>query len=167
MNWDAVAAVGEMVGALAVVISLVFVGIQVRQNTVVAGRSNARQTATDHQRSLENFLEETMADITLRGLEGLEGLTEIERYRFDIAISVWLEAIEQAFADSILGAFPKDLLVAYTNRLYILLDRPGGLAWWEQHQAWFSPSFRAEVERLRKQATPEGMKNAGIGEPYN
>jgi hypothetical protein len=63
--------------------------------------------------------------------------------------------------------FPKDLLVAYTNRLYLMLDRPGGLAWWEQHQAWFSPSFRADVERLRKQATPEDMKNAGIGGPYN
>jgi hypothetical protein len=167
MNWDVIATIGEIVSAVAVVISLIFVGFQVRQNTVATERANARQTASDHERSLANFLDEKIADIILRGFEGLEGLTEVERYRFDIGTSIWLETIEQAFADSKLGLFPKDLLVAYTNRLYILLDRPGGLAWWEQHQAWFSPSFRVEVERLRKQATPEGMKNAGIGEPYN
>ena len=167
MNWDVIAAIGEIVSALAVVVSLVFVGFQVRQNTVATERANARQTASDHERSLVNFLDEKIADIVLRGLEGLDGLTQVERYRFDIATSIWLEAIEQAFADSKLDSFPKDLLVAYTNRLYIILDRPGGLAWWEQRQAWFSPSFRAEVERLRKQATPEDMKNAGIGGPYN
>lgn len=167
MNWDVIAAIGEIVSALAVVISLIFVGIQVRQNTVVTERANARQTASDHQRSLENFLDETMADIILRGLEALDSLTQVERYRFDNATSVWLETVEQAFADSKIGAFPDDLLVAYRNRLYIMLDRPGGLVWWEQHQSWFSPSFRADVERLRKQGTPEEMKNAGVGELYN
>ena len=33
MNWDAVGAIGEIVGALAVVITLVYLAIQVRQNT--------------------------------------------------------------------------------------------------------------------------------------
>jgi len=33
LNWDAIGAIGEIVGAIAVVLSLIFLGIQMRQNT--------------------------------------------------------------------------------------------------------------------------------------
>ena len=33
MNWEAIAAVGEIVGATAVVVSLVYLAVQIRQNT--------------------------------------------------------------------------------------------------------------------------------------
>lgn len=33
MNWDAIGAIGEVVGALAVVISLVYLALQIRQNS--------------------------------------------------------------------------------------------------------------------------------------
>jgi len=167
MDWDAIGAIGEIVGAFAVVISLIFVGIQVRQNTSATERSNARQTSSDHERSLENFLDEKVADIILRGLEGMDGLTPVEKYRFDMATSIWLEVVEQAFADSKIGSFPDDLLVAYRNRLFIMLDSPGGRDWWEQRQPWFSPSFREEVNRLRDQGTPQEMENAGVRNPAN
>lgn len=40
MNWDAVGAIGEIIGATAVVVSLVYLAIQIRQNT------NASKAAT-------------------------------------------------------------------------------------------------------------------------
>lgn len=40
MNWEAIGAIGDIVGAVAVVISLVYVAVQVRQNT------NASRAAT-------------------------------------------------------------------------------------------------------------------------
>ena len=33
MNWDAIGAIGEIVGAAAVVVTLIYVAVQVRQNT--------------------------------------------------------------------------------------------------------------------------------------
>jgi hypothetical protein len=36
MNWDSVGAVGEIVGALAVLITLIYLSVQIRQNTKVA-----------------------------------------------------------------------------------------------------------------------------------
>ncbi len=46
MNWDAISAVGEIVGALAVVVSLIYLATQIRQNTKVA-RSSMRHGITD------------------------------------------------------------------------------------------------------------------------
>jgi hypothetical protein len=33
MNWEAIAAVGELIGALAVVVSIVYLSVQIRHNT--------------------------------------------------------------------------------------------------------------------------------------
>ena len=42
MNWDAIGALGEILGAMAVIGSLLFVGVQIRSNT------RASQIATTH-----------------------------------------------------------------------------------------------------------------------
>jgi hypothetical protein len=162
MNWDAIGAVGEIIGAIAVVISLIYVGVQIRQNTVVTKRSNARQTASDHERALTNFLEEDVAELILRGLNDIGALSHVEQYRFDLAVSIWLESIEQAYADAAIGSFPQEQLVSYRNRLFIMLSSPGGREWWSRRKVWFSEEFRAEIERLEKQGAPKDMAETGL-----
>ena len=44
MSWDAIIAVTEIVGVIAVVISLLYVGFQVRQNTMQLRQDNLRET---------------------------------------------------------------------------------------------------------------------------
>lgn len=46
MNWEAISAISDIVGAVAVVISLVYVAAQIRQNTKMA-RSGAKQSLTE------------------------------------------------------------------------------------------------------------------------
>ena len=46
MNWDAISAVSETMGAGAVVISLVYIAAQIRQNTQMM-RSTAKQSLTE------------------------------------------------------------------------------------------------------------------------
>ncbi|GAF93200.1 unnamed protein product, partial [marine sediment metagenome] len=47
MNWDAIGAVGEIVGALAVVITLIFLTIQIRQSTAAVRHSTSRGIQED------------------------------------------------------------------------------------------------------------------------
>ncbi len=46
MNWDAIGAIGELIGALAVVITLVFLVLQVRHNTRAMNESNRLERAS-------------------------------------------------------------------------------------------------------------------------
>ena len=62
MNWEAAGAIGELVGAAGVIASLIYVGYQIRQNTIATERSNARQTASEHGRALLSILDEDVAD---------------------------------------------------------------------------------------------------------
>ena len=49
MNWEAIGAVGETVGALAVLVTLVYLAVQIRQNTK-AVQAAAVDSTTSHVR---------------------------------------------------------------------------------------------------------------------
>jgi len=153
---------GEFVGAIGVVASLVYLGIQIRQNTTATERSNARQIAAEHSRTLRSFMETEISDIILRGHQDLDILTPHEKYRWDLAMSSWLEIIEQAYADSKVGAFPEDILAMYRNRLSLIVDTKGGRQWWGNNRAWMSPPFRAEVDRILEEGVPEELETGRL-----
>lgn len=45
MNWDAIGAIGEVIGALGVIITLAYLALQIRQNTTMM-RANVKQSQT-------------------------------------------------------------------------------------------------------------------------
>ena len=83
MNWEALAAVSELVGAVAVVVTLAYVAIQIRQNTS-ALRSTATQGAHDQASGLYDLLatDGTLAEIFARGLTAPDSLSVEETARF-------------------------------------------------------------------------------------
>ena len=46
MNWDAIAAVGELLGASAVLVTLIYLAIQIRQNTSAVATATYESTMT-------------------------------------------------------------------------------------------------------------------------
>ena len=45
MNWEATGAIGEVVGAAGVIASLMYLAVQIRQNTKSVRRASARQSS--------------------------------------------------------------------------------------------------------------------------
>ena len=83
VNWLAVSAIAEVAGAVAVVASLLYLAIQVRQNTKQARL--AAQQATVHE--LGHALraqahDRDWAELLSRALQGLDGLDGVERVQF-------------------------------------------------------------------------------------
>jgi hypothetical protein len=161
MNLSDLGNIGEFIGSIAVIGSLIYVGYQIRQNTIATERSNARQTASDHARANFAIMDEKVADIVLRGLNNLGDLTPVERYRLDLAIAGWLEGIEQAFADYAQNNFKESSLKQYRTRILALLDTPGGRAWWKECDVWFSEEFQLDLNELLDIHTGE-IDNASV-----
>ena len=46
MNWEAVSAIGELIGALAVLLTLVFLIVQIRQNTIALQQQGSRESTS-------------------------------------------------------------------------------------------------------------------------
>jgi hypothetical protein len=90
LNWDAIGAIGEIIGAIAVVLSLVFLGVQLRQNTRAMDERNKleRTAALDrHTDSVSRWRgdlarHEDLAEIWYKGLQD-QPLTEVEAARIN------------------------------------------------------------------------------------
>lgn len=155
MNWEAIGAVGEILGAVGVIATLIYLAVQIRQSTAATNRSNVRHSLESQNAALASLLEESVAELFIRGLKSLDSLNEVERYRFDNAFVQWVSACEQAFLDSREGNFSSDSFRVFENAIVGYMLTPGGKQWWEESQAWFSPPFRKDVNRLCLHPTNE------------
>lgn len=162
MNWDAVGAIGEVVGALAVVATLGYLAIQIRQNTMAVRRNSVRQANEGNSRALNSLIDEGVSEVFVRGLKSLDDLSDVERFRFDNVFYQWLSAQEQAFIDRREGAISDDSFAVYENTVPGFLTTPGGREWWRQRCLWFSSSFRNDVDRLISMPTVEAKKSGPV-----
>ena len=90
MNWDAMGAVGEVVGALAVVISIVYLAIQIRQNTQTTKLSVEIDISKSFSTSLTELSSTNLPYIFFRGLDDLEQLTDEEAAQFGFYVAIEL-----------------------------------------------------------------------------
>ena len=86
MNWETIAAISEAVGAMAVVVSLIYLAVQIRQNTK-AIRGTTIDAITAHQQEELRWSSE-MPEVFRKALEEPEALTYEESWR----LSEWMTA---------------------------------------------------------------------------
>ncbi len=150
MDLAQLANIGEFIGGLAVIASLIFVGVQIRQNTKTALRANARQAATQNVSALRAMIDQPdlFSDPDDFGFGARDTLSPSARLRFDLSWAIWLQAAEQLFADEREGLLEYEYKEPYMNVLRAVLSLPGGRDYWEDRRVWFSRSFQAEIDAL-------------------
>jgi len=153
---------GEFVASVGVLITLIFIIVQIRQNTAAVTRASIRQSNEGNSRALKSLLDEDVSELFIKGLKSLDSLSEVERYRFDNAFYQWLSAQEQAFLDRREGALSGDSFVTYENVVPGFLITVGGKKWWEERCVWFAPSFRDDVDRLISQLSTEASGSGPV-----
>ena len=87
MNWDAIGAIGEVFGALAVVVSVVYLATQVRKQTEEARLTASRDLASQLGDAIQTITEDDgFAEIWLKGVRDYEALPEKERIRLSFLL---------------------------------------------------------------------------------
>ena len=83
MNWEAVSAIGQVTGAIAVIATLLYLSVQIRHSVLALRNTNA--WAINEGLSTLNgriATDPELADIWLRGVKDLDSLSPIDRERF-------------------------------------------------------------------------------------
>jgi hypothetical protein len=150
MNWDALGAFAETISAIAVVVTFVFLTIQLRQNTRAIEHATNRAVFEDAYTWMYKVAESPeMADLYLAGMNG-EALSSRDRLRFSLLLNTLFVHWNHAF-DA--GAFE----IVNNSQIAGVLARPGGAAYWERVLAnrsiSLSPGFIAHVEALKPERT--------------
>jgi hypothetical protein len=85
VNWEAAGAIGEIVGAAAVVVSLVYLASQIRTQNREARAASVHQVM--HEYSISRLHEPAMADLWVAAIEDFGSLSSSERLRFVVYLT--------------------------------------------------------------------------------
>ena len=148
MNWEAISAIAEVVGVMAIVVSLIYVSIQIRQNTKVA-RAATRQAVADATENLGNDLLNNgdIAEILVKHINGAE-LSAVESLRLQARCYRDMQHWENIYYQFNEGLVSPDQWLGFRKNLIALLEITAYLEYWDHEASHYSDEFRKEMRAI-------------------
>jgi hypothetical protein len=149
MDWDAVSAIAEVIGAIAIVVSLIYVGVQVNDGTRAARSATASDAASVMQAwYLEVGSDAQKSKLFLNGMANPDAFSREEFYQFTMMLHAGFLAFQNAYYLSQEGTLDGGLQRSITNVMLAVKDQPGFHLYWNDRKQMFNPSFVGFVDNL-------------------
>jgi hypothetical protein len=149
MSLEQISSLAQIAGSIGVVISLVFVGLQVRQNTAALYRN-------EHNSTMEQWTvirmaitkNRDIAELMTAGLSGERDLDAADQLRLEQFLQENLWAAFHIWDREHRGVFVKGTFAMTGGVLVVsLLATPRGSAWWrEAKHLGFIPAYVTDVD---------------------
>ena len=148
MNWEAFGAIGEILGAAAVVVSLVYLAIQIRIQNKESRLAATHEISVGFRESLSSFLDSDLVDIFLKANRDIDSLSENERLRLLIGMQRIYRLWEEAYHQHAAGRLDPRVWNAMVSLYSSYLSAPGFSVFWELRKQHYDAEFRAFVDDL-------------------
>lgn len=147
MNWDAAGAVGEIIGALAVFLTLVYLARQINQNTK-AVRATALDSSVSSSLEVRGkiFEDPGLTAIYLKGLVNPDELNEIDKARFKLLLDNITWALWNLYSQADVAELSSDLWESQKAVLKRTYSSQGGKWFLNEYGHEFPKSFIAEIK---------------------
>ncbi|WNC72362.1 hypothetical protein RGQ13_19930 [Thalassotalea psychrophila] len=153
MNWNAIIALSEVVGVIAIISSLIYVAAQIRQNTLIARATIIHSTNTAATRIPELIAQDAeLAIIYRKGISG-QSLDGVDLERFIALVEmyvIWLEDVDSQFdADLYFNDDDLDGVIdAMSYELMNWFSTPEVRKWWHQEAKQnYVPGFAIKMDK--------------------
>jgi hypothetical protein len=132
MNLEQYSAIAEIIGVLAVILTLIYLSIQIRANTAAVKRES-KHTALE----LANCFAVTLGSsgecsaVFGKGLSEFDTLQDHEKIQFYNLFSMLISMADAVYTDYQLGITTRDEFVRNFKTQAMFLKTPGGTAYWD------------------------------------
>lgn len=170
MNWNAIGALGEIFGGLAVVLSLVYVAAQLRQNT----QALRRAASADAISAIRHWNDALIRDpevgrIFTQGLTGIDSLSEADRIRFLTLMVNFFKTYEDLYYQYANGAMDPEVWAGWEQLGVMYFNTVGMRQYWNERRPIFSASFQRWMDSISDLPPAERniaeIASAGVTEP--
>ncbi len=126
MNWDAIAAVGELLGALAVLITLVYLAVQIKQNTLAVATATYESTmAGFNDINVVVASHPALASVLDRGCQNPGLLNAEEVVQFNFLLRCYANQWWKLFKLYERGNLPEEEWSVFAREAAQFLEQPG------------------------------------------
>jgi len=155
MNWDAIGAVGEIFGALAVVVTLLYLGRQLRQESLATTGETMSSWLSDYNVLILELLRDAeVSKIIRQGLTDFGSLDSNDQMRFHIWMIAHLLNAQNLYLQRQDGVMHLQLADTVLSFNASMLSLNGGRYWWGTTRAILQPDFVAHMDNLIERAAP-------------
>jgi len=158
--------IGEFVAAVAVLISLIYLAVQIRQNTKSLRASTFQGAIRDVVEHLDQLAGDAeLTRIWFAGIRDFESLPAEDRQRFSVYANSLLRRIENVVYQTSQGTLHPGSWRGLRASLKDTFSHPGVVAWWRRARHLFNPQLQdfVEAELLGNKQEPE-MHDAQDGQ---
>src|SRR3989338_2365683 len=159
MNWEAVSAIGQLLGAVAVVITLVYVSREVRANPQAMVRCT-RDSVCRKLMELNHMLaqDDRLAWIFQHGSKDpqWESLSEEARARLAAVLFSLFKVFENLYLHTLNESIEPEVWEYNNQMLFVYATQPGCRRYWEMRRAVFDVRFRTVVDSITEVKVPAG-----------
>ncbi len=154
MQLENIALITDVVQAIAVVATLIFVGFQVRYSTRIARMSAAQNSAQLLAQNMGRVTDSPdLAELLTDRDRPLEDFSAAQRLRLSNFVGTAFRHLEVLHAHRRYDIFEEELWQGAVGRLRRMLDNPRIRDWWEDNKEIYAASFGdyvdAEVRKIR------------------
>jgi len=156
VNWEAISAIAEIAGVLAVVGSLIFLAFQIRSQNRESRMAAMHEVSAAFRESISSVCDPTIAEIIVRGNQDFDSLLDSEKL---VAIGFnqrILRVWEEAFHQHSEGRLSETIWNVMVKQYASLMCSTTTSRVWELRKEFFDPSFRDFVDSLER--TPYSME---------
>jgi hypothetical protein len=141
----------QIAEAIAVVATLLFIAVQIRETRRIAA-ADSYQGLFQSVNQFYNTLSTThgLAQLYIKGRKHPASLAEEERSRFFYACVQWFCFYENLYLQYSHGLLPKQYFDAWCEAFTHDLRDPGFVAYWKQERLDYAKEFRMYVDRTLK-----------------
>ena len=165
-------AIGELVGGVAVIATLIYLAVQIRQNVKQLKLSSLQAAVVGYAERIEGILaDEDRFPVFSEGLKDFASLPPNKRAKFHGMMIGNLSVFENNLNLYRSGVLPAEQIVVYERDVVAILKSPGASFWWSQiKEAYFSVSLKEHVDRILDSMGPdvpplsESLELMGSGE---
>jgi hypothetical protein len=154
MNWEAIGAISEVVGALGVIATLAYLAVQIKQNSEHLAESakfaeaglietNANSVIEIRKMMLMN---PDLLDLQIRGSQSFASLDLAERVKFDMWIRIVFQQSQSMYLRHLLFSHDPDDHGGAVRLLEQALRKKGIQEWLDQAETDWRPEFREWVQ---------------------
>jgi len=148
LSFENIYFIEQTIAAVAIVVSLIFVGLQVRQNTTATQTASA-QAYVSSDNEIVGLINASpkLADVLHQGANGLSALKGGDLIRFMAFLDVLFISYQSFHLQWKRGTLDDALWGTYKQAILDLLQQKGQQEWWSERRHWFNSEFQDYVEQ--------------------
>ena len=157
MTLQDLGAIGELIGGFAIIVSLIYVGLQIRQSTAASRSATTQAFSQQYSMQMQALIDPEFRDVFHRGLAGAENLTESEIVGFYGQPGSINRMWESFYYQKGNGALDEVMFNSWCRQLMDLHANKGVQEFWEIRKHQYTADFVEFIDNSIASSSPKPL----------